>query len=79
MGRQAIPIEEVLAEIEKLRKSPYVKLAKDTENHAIRQKLYALRSLDKRGRKIAELIGANFEEEEGECIAETETEEGGSK
>ena len=63
MGKQAMPIEEVIAEIEQLRKSPYVKLAKDTENHALRQRLYQLRSLDKRGRKIAELTGINFEQE----------------
>ena len=46
MGKQAMTIEDVIAEIEKLRNSPYVKLAKSTENHALRQKLYQLRSLE---------------------------------
>ena len=63
MGKQALPIEDVIAEIEKLRNSPYVKLAKSTENHALRQKLYQLRSLEKKGRKIAELTGVKFEQE----------------
>ena len=46
---------------EELRKSPYEKLAKDAENHALRQKLYQFRSLDKRGRELAETIGVNFD------------------
>lgn len=49
--------KEMLEEIERLQKSPYVKLAKRAENQALRQKLYQLRSLDKRGRKIAESLG----------------------
>ena len=60
--KSAMTIEEVLAEIERLRTSPYVKLAKKAENMALRQKLYTLRSLDKRGRKIAEEAGINFDE-----------------
>lgn len=57
MSKKAMTTEEVLAEIEVLRRSPYVKLAKDTENRALRQRLYNLRSLEKRGRKIAEALG----------------------
>lgn len=68
-----MPIEDVIAEIEKLRNSPYVKLAKSTENHALRQKLYQLRSLEKKGRKIAELTGVIFESEPSNVI------EGGDK
>lgn len=57
MSKQAMSIEDVIAEIEQLKKSPYVKLAKKAENQMLRQKLYQLRSLDKRGRKIAEVLG----------------------
>ena len=49
-------VDEILAEIEMLRKSPYVKLAKKCENAALKQKLYQLRSLEKKGRKIAEAL-----------------------
>ena len=49
--------EKVLEEIERLKQSPYVKLAKKTENQAQRQKLYQLRSLEKKGKKIAETLG----------------------
>lgn len=60
--KTAMTNEEILAEIERLRTSPYVKLAKTSENHALRQKLYVLRHLDKQGRKLAEEAGINFEE-----------------
>ena len=53
--------EDILVEIDKLRKSPYVKLAKKTENQALKQKLYQLRSLDKKGRRIAEALGIEVE------------------
>ena len=53
--------DEIISEIERLKKSPYVRLAKKCENQALRQRLYQLRSLEKRGRKIAEAL-----EEEGE-------------
>lgn len=59
MERLNLTNAEMLEEIERLKKSPFVKLAKQTENKALRQKLYQLRSLDKRGRKIAEMIGVN--------------------
>ena len=45
-------------EIERLSKSPYVKLARDTAQ----QKLYRLRSLDKKGRQIAKNLGVDLEE-----------------
>lgn len=61
MSKQVMTTDEVLAEIEQLKKSPYVKLAKKAENQALRQKLYQLRSLDKRGRKIAEALGIEVE------------------
>lgn len=61
MSKQTLTTDEVLAEIEQLKKSPYVKLAKKAENQALRQKLYQLRSLDKRGRKIAEALGIEVE------------------
>lgn len=60
--KSTMTIEEVLAEIERLRTSPYVKLAKDAENRALRQKLYQLRYLDKQGRKLAEEAGISFDE-----------------
>ncbi len=61
MSKKAITTDDVLAEIEQLKQSPYVKLAKKTENQALRQKLYQLRSLDKRGRKIAEALRIEVE------------------
>lgn len=61
MSKQVMKIDDVLAEIEQLKKSPYVKLAKKAENQALRQKLYQLRSLNKRGRKIAEALGIEVE------------------
>lgn len=57
--------EELMEEIEQLKKSPYVKLARDTANKALRQKLYRLRSLDKKGRAIAEALGVDFKEGDG--------------
>ena len=48
--------EEVIAEIERLRQSPYVKLAKKCENQALKQRLYQLRSLEKKGKRIAEVL-----------------------
>lgn len=60
MGKKStMTTEEIIAEIERLRRSPYVKLAKDTENKALRQRLYNLRSLEKRGRAIAEALGVD--------------------
>lgn len=49
-----ITSEQILKEIERLKQSPYVKLAKKAENHTVRQKLYRLRCLEKKGRAIAE-------------------------
>ena len=61
MARSTQSIEEVKAEIEELKKSPYVKLAKKAENDLLRQRLYQLRSLDKKGRRIAETLGLTIE------------------
>lgn len=66
MAKSKMTTEEVIAEIEALRHSPYVKLAKDAENRALRQRLYNLRSLDKRGRKLAEFMGIKLEPPGGE-------------
>lgn len=54
--------EQIQAEIEKLKKSPYVKLAKKAEYDKLRQRLYQLRSLEKRGKRIAETNGLKIEE-----------------
>lgn len=62
MGKQAMTTDEILAEIEVLKKSPYVKIAKDTENRMLRQRLYQLRSLEKRGKQIAEQMGIKVAE-----------------
>lgn len=62
MSKTTMTAEEITAEIERLRKSPYVKLARDTANKALRQKLYQLRSLDKKGREIAERLGVKLVE-----------------
>ena len=61
MSKTTMTAEEITAEIERLRKSPYVKLAKAAENKALRQKLYQLRSLDKKGRELAAQLGVNLE------------------
>lgn len=61
MSKQVMKIDDVLAEIEQFKKSPYVKFAKKAGNQALRQKLYQLRSLNKRGRKIAEALGIEVE------------------
>ena len=56
--------KQIEQEIERLRKSPYVKLAKKAENSALKQKMYQLRSLENKGKKIAETLGLKFEEKE---------------
>ena len=55
-------IEQIQAEIDKLKKSPYVKLAKKAENDMLRQRLYQLRSLEKKGKQIAEALGLEIEQ-----------------
>lgn len=54
-------MEQIQKEIEELKKSPYVKLAKKTENDMLRQRLYQLRSLEKKGKKIAEALGLKIQ------------------
>lgn len=56
--------EQIEQEIERLRQSPYVKLAKKAENTALKQKMYQLRSLEKKGKKIAETLGLKYEEKQ---------------
>ena len=54
--------EQIQAEIERLKKSPYVKLAKKAENDMLRQRMYQLRSLEKKGKQIAKELGLKIEE-----------------
>lgn len=53
--------EQIQIEIERLKNSPYVKLAKKAENDMLRQKMYQLRSLEKKGKAIAESLGLKLE------------------
>jgi len=62
MDKQIKTSEQIQAEIERLKSSPYVKLAKKAENDMLRQRLYQLRSLEKKGRQIAETLGLKIEE-----------------
>lgn len=62
MGKQIKTSEQIQAEIERLKSSPYVKLAKKAENDMLRQRLYQLRSLEKKGKQIAETLGLKIEE-----------------
>lgn len=50
--------EAILLEIEKLKQSKYVKLAKKNQNKQLKQKLYQLRSLEKKGKAIAKALEA---------------------
>lgn len=54
--------EEIIAEIERLKVSPYVKIAKRYENEKLKQKLYQLRSLEKKGKEIAKILEKEDEE-----------------
>ena len=62
MDKQIKTSEQIQAEIERLKSSPYVKLAKKAENDMLRQRLYQLRSLEKKGKQIAETLGLKIEE-----------------
>ena len=62
MDKQIKTSEQIQTEIERLKSSPYVKLAKKAENDMLRQRLYQLRSLEKKGRQIAETLGLKIEE-----------------
>ena len=53
--------KEIEQEINRLRKSPFVKYAKMVDNQKLKQKHYQLRSLERRGRKL--LAELNEEEE----------------
>lgn len=56
--------EEVLQEIARLKNSPYVKLGrKATRSSKARQLLYMYRHLEKEGKKVAEILGINYETE----------------
>lgn len=62
MAKTKLTDKEVLAEIDRLKDSPYVKTAqkeraeKRRENYdPLRQKLYQLRYLEKQGRELAQI------------------------
>ncbi len=62
MDKQIKTSEQIQAEIERLKSSTYVKLAKKAENDMLRQRLYQLRSLEKKCKKINETLGLKIEE-----------------
>lgn len=51
MAKKAMTNEEILAEIERLKKSPHVKAAQ--ENQKLMNRLYHFRWLEKKGKAIA--------------------------
>ena len=55
MAKDFLTDEQVELEIEKLTKSPYVKLARKDEQirYRRRQRLYTLRNYEKRGKELA--------------------------
>lgn len=56
--------EEVLQELARLKKSPYVRLGrKAIRSNKARQTLYAYRNLEKEGKKVAEILGITYETE----------------
>lgn len=62
MEKSHLTTEQIEAEIERLKKSPYVRLARD-ENR-LRQQLYNLRSLEKQGKKLAFENGLDLKTEQ---------------
>lgn len=57
MSKTKLTDEEVMAEIERLKDSPYVKTAqrkRSQKTDPLRKKLYQLRWLDKRGRELSQ-------------------------
>lgn len=80
MAKEFLTDAEVEMEIERLRNSPYVKLAKKEQRiqYKRRQALYQLRTLEKRGKQLekmgvtydnieTELFADDIENSEGEC------------
>lgn len=55
MNRKPVSMEEVIREIEELKRSPYVALAR--KEMALRQRLYNLRYMEKMGREAAKRQG----------------------
>ena len=57
MAREWLTDEQVYAEMERLKKSPHVKLARKELRlkYRYRQALYSLRNLEKRGKELAAL------------------------
>ena len=57
MRRTFVTDEDVERELNDLKKSPYVKLARREQRlkYKYRQQLYTLRNLDKRGRELADI------------------------
>ena len=56
MARDFLTDEQVEREIERLRESPYVKLAKTEERIRLRRRqyMYTLRTYEKKGKELAE-------------------------
>ena len=76
MKRQYVTDEEVEKELNELKESPYVKLARreDYLKHKYRKQLYTLRCLEKRGRELASQgITLDTIEEQIEQIEQEET------
>lgn len=76
MKRQYVTDEEVEKELNELKESPYVKLARreDYLKNKYRKQLYKLRCLDKRGRELASQgITLDTIEEQIEQIEQEET------
>lgn len=59
--------DKIIEEIKRLSQSQYVKLAKKFQNKALKQRLYQLRSLEKQGRAIAEMLA-----KEGDDLSQIE-------
>lgn len=52
--KEELTNEQIQAEIERLKQSPYVKLARKSNNQALKQKLYTLRYLENKGKALTE-------------------------
>ena len=53
MARKKMTLGEVLAEVERLEKSEYVKIWKQSDEQKLRRKMYNLRYLESMGKKVA--------------------------
>ena len=78
MRRQFLTDEAVEKELEELKQSPFVQLARREQRlkYKYRQQLYTLRSLEKRGKELA-AIGVTIDTLD-ECLATLEQDENGA-